>query len=229
MSLVLGRILPAAIGAGVNIWANRKARKEQSKIAKQQRGMIESDRDRDLQDATDYFNQNYYTNFTDTAEGRNMLNNMGDMYRRAYQTRLLAGGTQSPEAALAMQAQQSGQMADATASMAAMGTQRKANLRDQFEANRNRVNNAYSNAMHNIYSQDFNKWNNFANAGAQAGNSIMGMAGLDWKGMFGKGTPTAPTAPAAAGVSVTQPLYGFANNPLPKLNLPHINLTQIKQ
>jgi hexokinase len=76
-------------------------------------------------------------------------------------------------------------VADATASMAAMDTQRKAGIQDKFDATRQHTLANYANTMANVYNQRQNilgqkmeQWDNFANSGAGIGSAIMGLGNL---------------------------------------------------
>ena len=182
----------AIIGGALNIGGQLFAGHQQRKLAKEQEKNLQgfenralAERDRDVRYAQDLFNRDYYTNYTDTAEGRNMLNQMSDMYKRANSTSMLTGGTLSEEAKLARLSNQTQQMGDAAANMAAMGTQRKDMVQNRFDVARAGANNAYTNAMNNAYgqrqnmlSQRMDQWNNFANNAGGIGSALMGTSNL---------------------------------------------------
>lgn len=190
-------LIGAGVGALVNIGSQIFAGHKQKQIAKQQEDLLNqyaqgaaADRDRDMQYAQDLYNRDYYTNYTDTAQGRNMLGQMKDLYKNANATSMLAGGTLSEEAKLARLANQTDQVANATANMAAMDTQRKVGIQNQFNASRQDINNNYANTMNSVYNQrqgilgqKMDQWDNFAKSGAGLGSAIMGM---DFGSLFGK-------------------------------------------
>lgn len=171
----------------INIGAKIYAGKQQAKIAKQQEELIKqreeqvtADRDRDVQYAQDLFNRDYYTNYTDTAEGRNMLNQMKDMYKSANQTSMLAGGPLSEEAKLARMANQTDQVAGAVSDMSAMGTQRKDAIQNRFDNQKQTALNSYAAQITGLYDQKqgilgqkMAQWDNFGTlVGGARGNAI---------------------------------------------------------
>ena len=209
LPLLLPGLIGGAISLGGQLFAGRRQRQirnEQNRLIDQQEQRAQQQRaeqqriiDEQLGHASRDFNRLYNVNFTDTAEGRQALQGLRDIYANANRQSMLTGGNMTNEARLARQAQQTAGMAQAKTGMSAMDSQRRAGLRANYQDQRNMIlgqtmsaDDRFNANMGNVDAQRFGlfqnqvqQWDNFANNAGNIGSGIGGLLTNVWGGAGG--------------------------------------------
>lgn len=163
----------SAITAGAGLLGGIFGKSKAAKAAREQKRLLESAR----KDEKAWYERNYYQDYIDSSAGRAAMKRVEDTLRKRDQTArataAVTGGT--PEAVIAQQENDQELMSDTVGNLAAMDTQRKAQIDSQHQSNLNALNNQQ---LQQLQMDE-------QGAGMMAGNSLSligtALSGIDFK------------------------------------------------
>ncbi len=175
-------MLLSAIGAGVGLAGSLFGGIEGAKEKKKAQGEL----DRMKGDNENWFNREYYEDYTKRSDVRNLLGRMRERFRErndaARNTAAVMGGT--PESGLAVKKENNRAYADAAGQIASSASSHRDNVMNRYQQRKMML----ANQQIANYTNQGRQWNNFMSNSANVAGAAVGSLGnvVFGKGLWGK-------------------------------------------